>query len=344
MFWHSPKPKRRAAVASGFTLIELLVVIAIIAVLIGLLLPAVQAAREAARRSQCTNNLKQLGIALHNYHDTMGAFPSSFWRATPDYNLAPGGARWGHSWIEMTLPFMEQVPVYNAINFSVGVAGGPGGLHSAMNHTAVTTQISTLMCPSDPSPNMSTTDRWDTGVGFNFATGAQLALGPKLSYYGCFGDNHPDDATYFPFQNLPFSRENGFGEGNTHTGIMNRSGGTTSLRDITDGTSNTFAVGESIAQTCRWFTWPNPNGTTAGTATPINYKVTKILQSNGDSGDPRDHTNWRVGFGFRSSHPGIVQFLFCDGSVKSIKETINRNTYRALSTRSEGEVVSADAY
>ena len=117
---------------------------------------------------------------------------------------------------------------------------------------------------------------------------------------------------------------------------MNRSGGTTSLRDITDGTSNTFAVGESIAQTCRWFTWPNPNGTTAGTATPINYKVTKIQQSTGTASDPRDHTNWRVGFGFRSQHPGIVQFLFCDGSVKSIKESINRNTYRALSTRCRG--------
>ena len=169
-------------------------------------------------------------------------------------------------------------------------------------------------------------------------------LGPKLSYYGCFGDNHPDDANYFPFQSLPIARENGFGEGNTHTGIMNRSGGTTSLRDITDGTSNTFAVGESIAQTCRWFTWPNPNGTTAGTATPINYKVTKIQAIDGDSDDPRDHTNWRVGFGFRSQHPGIVQFLFCDGSVKSIKETINRNTYRALSTRDEGEILSADAY
>ena len=79
----------------------------------------------------------------------------------------------------MTLPFMEQVPVYNAINFSVGVAGGPGGLHSAMNHTALTTQINTLMCPSDPSPNMATTDRWDTGVGFNFATGAATRPGAQ---------------------------------------------------------------------------------------------------------------------------------------------------------------------
>src|SRR5262249_55614328 len=119
-------PKRRPSFPRlGFTLIELLVVIAIIAVLIALLLPAFQAAREAARRAQCANNLKQIGIALHNYHDSVGSFSISFWRVQdgrPTDNINR------HSWIAMVLPFLEQTPIYNAINFNVGVAGSlPNG-------------------------------------------------------------------------------------------------------------------------------------------------------------------------------------------------------------------------
>src|SRR5262249_10814363 len=154
---------------------ELLVVIAIIAVLIALLLPAVQAAREAARRAQCANNLKQIGIALHNYHDLVGAFPTSFWRATPAYSALR--AR-GHSWVAMALPYIEQTPSYNSINFVVGCAGGPGNVHSLMNRTGLMTPINTLMCPSDPSPSFSRYGRVDTGVGPNNDSG------PKLSYYG----------------------------------------------------------------------------------------------------------------------------------------------------------------
>ncbi|WP_152051940.1 DUF1559 family PulG-like putative transporter [Tautonia marina] len=332
--------------SSGFTLIELLVVIAIIGVLIALLLPAVQAAREAARRAQCTNNMKQIGIALHNYHDTVGAFPTSFWRATPVYNAATPGvhpeARWGHSWIAMTLPYLEQQPIYNAINFNVGVAGGPGGLHTQMNHTGMMTPISTLMCPSDPSPTFSPYTRVDTGVGWNFTTNTALNSGPKLSYVGSLGDNHPDDPNWWPYTtSLPVARNNGFGEGNTHTGIMNRSGGTTSIRDIIDGTSNTFAVGETLFESCDWFTWPNPNGTTGTVNVPINYEVT---EHNGDANGIRDSRNWRAGFGYRSQHSGVVNFLFADGSVRAIKETINRDVYRWLSTRAGNELVSSDQY
>ena len=318
----------------GFTLIELLVVIAIIAVLIALLLPAVQAAREAARRSQCSNNLKQLGLAMHNYHDTVGSFPTSFWRNTlnPD-GLRNTGNR--HSWLTMILPYMEQNNIYSAMNFSVAVGGGPGGLHGRMNATASMSIISGFMCPSDPSPNISTFERVDQGVGPNNNSG------PKMCYVGNFGDNHNDDPNWWPFQSLPTARNNGFGEDNTQTGIMCRSGGTTSIRDVTDGTSNTLAVGETLYESCDWWTWANPNGTTCGTTTPINYKVPL---HNTNAGDPRSSRNWRVGFGFRSQHPGIVQFLFADGRVSSIKESINRNIFRALSTRAGGEIVSSDAF
>jgi prepilin-type N-terminal cleavage/methylation domain-containing protein len=330
----APSQRRRDR---GFTLIELLVVIAIIAVLIALLLPAVQSAREAARRAQCSNNLRQIGIALHNYHDTVGTFPSSFWR-TQD-NPAWPGARprrpQFHSWIAMILPQLEQSPVFNSINFSLPVNGDIPGLTTGnlglkANHTATMTLINTLTCPSDPSPNFSTFARVDTGVGWDFVRNV-----PRN-----FGDNHPDDPTYWPFQSLPASRDFGFGELNTFTGMMTRDGGTTSIRDFTDGTSNTFAVGESLFEACDWFTWPNPNGSTAGSAIPINYKVTK---HNADAGDRRDSRNWRVGFGFKSQHPGIVQFLFADGRVQAVKETINRNVYRALSTRNQGEIVSSDS-
>ncbi|MGE3818946.1 MAG: DUF1559 domain-containing protein, partial [Isosphaeraceae bacterium] len=142
--------------------------------------------------------------------------------------------------------------------------------------------------------------------------------------------------------NLPTARDNGYGEHNTQTGIMCRSGGTTSIRDVTDGTSNTFAAGEILYETCDWWTWANPNGSTCGTSCPICYNG--VTQHAANANSPNDSRNWRVGFGFRSMHPGIVNFLFCDGSVKAIKCTINRVTYRALSTRNLGEIVSSDSF
>jgi prepilin-type N-terminal cleavage/methylation domain-containing protein/prepilin-type processing-associated H-X9-DG protein len=314
----------------GFTLIELLVVIAIIGVLIALLLPAVQAAREAARRSQCVNNMKQIGIAMHNYHDTVGSFPTSFWRNTrdvPGSTVVDGTNR--HSWIAMSLPYLEQTNVYNAMNFSVGV-GGP------INATAAMTPLNVLMCPSDPSPTISKYARVDQGVGINNNSG------PKLSYAGNFGDNHNDDPNWWTFPNLPFSRDNGYGEYDTETGIMCRSGGTVAIRDVTDGLSNTFAAGEILYETCDWWTWANPNGSTCGTSCPICYM--RVTQHNGDANSAIDSRNWRVGFGFRSMHPGVVNFLFCDGRVTAIKCTVNRITYRALSTRNIGEVISSDSY
>ena len=328
----------------GFTLIELLVVIAIIAVLIALLLPAVQAAREAARRAQCTNNMKQLGVALHNYHDAVGSFPTSFWRDTknPDGTIDRANR---HSWFSMILPYIEQTAVYNAMNFSLAV-GGPVyisgtstlqlGNCGPYNATATMTPINVLMCPSDPSPSFSNYPRVDQGVGVNNNSG------PKLSYVGNFGDNYNDCPTWWQFPNLPYSRANGFGEYNTQTGIMCRSGGTTSIRDITDGTSNTFAAGETLFESCDWWTWPNPNGTTCGTSCPICYM--RVTQHNGNAGSPTDSRNWRVGFGFRSMHPGIVNFLFCDGSVRFLKNSMNPEILRRLAHRADGEIVDDDQY
>ncbi|WP_169975113.1 DUF1559 domain-containing protein [Tautonia rosea] len=336
--------RTRSSRRDGFTLIELLVVIAIIGVLIALLLPAVQSAREAARRAQCTNNLKQLGIAMHNYHDTIGSFPTLLW-ALPGNNTISNNV-FRASFFQMILPYIEQNTVYAAINFEVPFARGPDD--GAINLTALTTQINVYQCPSDPSPGQSSFSRWDSGVGPSGANG-QAPLGPKLNYFVNAGDNTtgPTNSTSpWPFQSLPNVRNNAFGNGTTCTGIVCRQGGTWGIRDITDGTSNTFAIGESLYESCNWFSWPNPNGNYAFTSVPINWKITVFENVGYGDGNGRlnNSGNWVPCFGFRSEHAGIVNFLFADGRVTAIKETINRDVYRALSTRRGGEVISADAF
>jgi prepilin-type N-terminal cleavage/methylation domain-containing protein len=335
----SQPPARRG----GFTLIELLVVIAIIGVLVALLLPAVQAAREAARKAQCSNNLKQLGIALHNYHDINGSFPTLLWALTdPQF---PNNSFRG-SFFQMLLPYIEQPALFNAINFSVPYALGPD--NGAKNTTALLTPVNTYMCPTDPGPTQSTYSRWDHGVGPSGSNG-ESPLGPKLSYFANAGDNTTGTTNTtcpWPFTSLPTVRSNTFGGGTTCTGIVCRQGGTWAIRDITDGTSNTFAIGESLYESCNWFTWPNPNGNYAFTSVPVNWKITVFEQTGygSETGQLKNSGNWVPCFGFRSNHPGITQFLMCDGRANGIKDSINRNVYRWLSTRALGEVISSDAY
>src|SRR5262249_1572616 len=178
---------------------------------------------------------------------------------------------------------------------------------------------------------------------------AESPLGPKLCYFANAGDNTTgvnNNLSPWPFPNLPYVRNSPFGNGTTCTGIVCRQGGTWGIRDVTDGTSNTFLIGESLYESCNWFTWPNPNGNYAFTSVPINWKITVFEQTGygNETGQLNNSGNWVPCFGFRSQHPGIVQFLFCHGRVNTLKETVNRVTYRALSTRAGGEVISSDAY
>ena len=182
----------------AFTLIELLVVIAIIAVLIALLLPAVQAAREAAQRAQCTNNLKQIGLAMHNYHQSIDKFPQGMSQsaASLPYTAYAGWGEWSAQ--SMLLPYMEQTPVYNSINFSFDMIYGTGG---AINLTASTTLISSFCCPSDPNVAFGGAPSSSEAT---YATWGQAGFPPDInSYRGSLGTttsvyNNPGYATCTP--------------------------------------------------------------------------------------------------------------------------------------------------
>jgi len=314
----------------GFTLIELLVVIAIIAVLIALLLPAVQAAREAARRAQCVNNLKQLGLAAHNYHDVQGSFPSCLF-LHPNYSV--NGLAWNNaSWLVLMLPQMEQQALHSAVNFSVmwgsTVQSNWGAIYyGEQNSTVRVSVINTLICPSDTSPAVDATNADEI-------TGEPAA---GTSYVGNLGDNclmcspAAGVASFCAASGYP-CRGPLLGDGGG-SGIFWRFGSNTAVRDVTDGTANTFLAGEQVMGVTRWNAWVHANQSAGSTAMPLNYVLS-----------PPNTNDWFHQYTFRSRHPGGANFAFADGAVKFIKDSISFNVYQALSTRSMGEVVSSDAY
>jgi prepilin-type N-terminal cleavage/methylation domain-containing protein/prepilin-type processing-associated H-X9-DG protein len=314
----------------GFTLIELLVVIAIISVLISLLLPAVQEAREAARRAQCLNNLKQIGLALHNYHDAIGAFPPGL-ISRPDPSTGDNsGPGWG--WASMILPQLEQGPVFNAINFSLSI-------EIPANQTARLTQINTFACPSDASfvAQFTVVDTNTTNV----TLGNSICDVASSNYVGCFGKGDP--SSLFPYSPTddPPGRDNGEG-----LFIRNRS---IQIAAITDGTSQTLAVGEKSQNLAR-VTW---TGAVTNAAVPITaLQAEDGLSPEGGNALVIAHTGELDGPNSRpahadqfwANHPGGANFTFADGSVRFLKEKRPLSIFRALATRRGGEVLSADSY
>jgi prepilin-type N-terminal cleavage/methylation domain-containing protein/prepilin-type processing-associated H-X9-DG protein len=354
--------------ARGFTLIELLVVIAIIAVLIALLLPAVQSAREAARRISCTNNLKQLGLAIHNYIDVNQTLPMGA--------ISVANSPWsgnGVSWRGAILPNMEGTNLYNAVNLSLPSYDSPEMF------TAWATVPNAFLCPSDGKngngklPVGTPTGQW-SGSKHNTtpidpSTGLQCSFVPVSNYAGSFGDNYSSHYVALPWE-TPYATNPPPGQPRIGYpgpwGVNQNSPGSTApiglrgmfdyfgaqvvtLASITDGTSNSIVLGEILPyQTADSNFW-NFNGAVAGVTIPINWNSNTI-----DPSDPSCYNKWQdspVGCrfnydstGFKSAHPGGANFMFADGSVHFLKASISLPTYCALGSRSGGEVVSADSY
>ena len=340
----------------GFTLIELLVVIAIIAVLIALLLPAVQAAREAARRASCVNNLKQIGLALHNYEQALNVFPpgyvTSIDRTVLDAcnmdaeNQHGVDLGTGWAWGSMILPYLEQQPLYNSINFNLSVA-------YKANDTCSLTALSGYLCPSDPGPSVVPVfeDPPDPANPGSYNASHIVDTLSRGNYVGMYGLGEICSQSGA----LDSPNNNGAGPLGQHAGIFYRNSAT-KIAAITDGTSNTIMVGER-SHNLSYVTWvarsidgwlgktsPIEGGTDQFNPSPEEC-WTQVLGPCGLEDGLRTINNPEAHVeDYWSRHPGGANMLFADGSVHFLKSSINPLPWRAMATRSYGEVISSDSY
>ena len=349
--------KRRSWILrrGGFTLVELLVVIAIIGILVALLLPAIQAAREAARRSSCVNNLKNIGLASINFHDTNKHLPISIsqWAEDKSRNgqwIGPnkgkmhpdnGGPGYnGKGWIVDILPPMEEQAAHDAIrqalknstgdkNFSIaGPTSGSGMGHGSIRQI-VARQPPWLSCPSDPSAQPSG-DQWGWSFGGQVTTAT-------TSYKGCLGDSIITSGTAndSPFPNFGSAPDchntadcNGLIWRGTYFSPI-------SFRRVEDGTSKTFMVGEGVVAQDYHSAAFYADGSWASCGIPLNFFI--YPESKEVIKAPPE---WMQARGFKSLHPGGAQFVMADGSVHFVTESIDHDIYRGLSTRDGGETAN----
>ena len=296
----------KCKIRKGFTLVELLVVIAIIGLLLALLLPAVQAAREAARRNQCFNNLKQIGLGLQNYHDVARCFPPGY---ISDFDSSGNDTGPGWGWAAFLLPELEQASAQRILNFNLPV-------EDPVNARGRTLNLPVFRCPSDPSM-----PAWQVNNGPpSFSPICTVA---ESNYVGVFGTTEPGvDGDGLFFRNSRIK-----------------------LRDITDGTSNTLMVGERsiLLGPATWagvvanaVLVPDPSDG-VGTGPPENDS-SMVLGHTGDGfspGDRASHVNQ-----FYSLHSGHgVQFVFADGHASMLNPSTPYRVYRALTTRAGGEAI-----
>jgi len=304
--------------SGGFTLVELLVVIAIIGVLVALLLPAVQAAREASRRSQCSNNLRQISIALHNYHDTNQAFPINY--RPKGTTGASDYATW--SWMQGILPFIEQASLYSLLQPSEA-------MNLPTNLQVANSPVKTFLCPSDGLRKGGTMPNVSDSGGTKAVTNYKANSGAAWNW---------------TFVNTNNIRWPGDGNGLIHcdglicsnsystppTTVSDLMKNMTRMSSVTDGTSNSFAVGEAVPSWCSWSWWYCNNASVATCSIPLNYRkgIDKLDQF---------ATSWQRNYSFYSLHPSGANFSMCDASVRFIPDNIDLNVYRAMGTIESGD-------
>ena len=311
----------------GFTLVELLVVIAIIGTLVGLLLPAVQSAREAARRSTCANNLKQLGLALHNYHDAQKRFPLSSWSS-----LVSGAYNYdGHTINTWLLPYVEEAATYSKLNLDVPASSAP-------NYALLIGRTwSFQACPSNP--NATTRGSYDGGGGHGASY--MPCAGPRS--YGNYSTNECGAAgsPSYCIEGSMVNKQSGmFGFGNNVPGWNTTNPWYVRIKDVTDGTSKTLAFGEVLPQNNQYFgMWA-----TQAHAFATSYKINSNLRQITATGSiPTD--GWPNGLiynsGMASAHPQGAHVSMADGAVAFLSDNIDFQTFNYLGNRRDGATFEA---